>query len=90
MHAVMMTSEPPLYYWEPGTLDVMQSVEKWREEGNQVCFTIDAGPNIQVLCPASESKVIKRKLGSLPDVKSVLECTPGGPARLLEGEFPGV
>jgi diphosphomevalonate decarboxylase len=90
MHAVMMTSDPPLYYWESGTLDVMQAVEKWREEGLQACFTIDAGPNVHVLCPGSESGAVKRKLGSLVGVKSVLECTPGGPARLLEPDFLGV
>jgi diphosphomevalonate decarboxylase len=24
MHAVMMTSTPPLYYWEPGSLAIIQ------------------------------------------------------------------
>jgi len=90
MHAVMMTSDPPLYYWEPGTLEVMQAVEEWRKDGLDACFTIDAGPNVHVLCPASESRAVKRKLGSLAGVKSILECTPGGPARLLEPDFTGV
>jgi len=90
MHAVMMTSDPPLYYWEPGTMEVMQTVEEWRENGLQACFTIDAGPNVHVLCPASERGAVKRKLESLAGVKSILECTPGGPARLLEPDFPGV
>jgi diphosphomevalonate decarboxylase len=90
MHAVMMTSDPPVYYWEPGTLEVMQAVEEWREDGLQACFTIDAGPNVHVLCPASERGAVKRKLGSLAGVKSILECAPGGPARLLEPDFPGV
>ena len=90
MHAVMMTSDPPLYYWEPGTLEVMQAVEEWRVDGLQACFTIDAGPNVHVICQASECGTVKRKLGSLTGVKSILECTPGGPARLLGPDFPGV
>jgi diphosphomevalonate decarboxylase len=90
MHAVMMTSKPPLYYWQPGTMEVMQAVEVWREEGFSVCFTIDAGPNVHVVCLESEKDVIKGKLNSLKSVKSILECTPGGGARLIDADFPGV
>jgi diphosphomevalonate decarboxylase len=90
MHAVMMTSNPALYYWEPGTLEIMQAVESWREQGHSVCFTIDAGPNVHVICPASEKGKLKEKISSYKSVKSILECTPGGGARLLEGESPGV
>src|SRR6185369_784643 len=52
MHAVMMTSTPPLLYWEPITVAIMKSVRRWRVEGLPVCFTIDAGPNVHCLCPA--------------------------------------
>ena len=90
MHAVMMTSKPPLYYWQPGTMEVMQAVEAWREAGIAVCFTIDAGPNVHVICLESEKEAIKSKLNSLESVKSILECTPGGGARLIEADFPGV
>ena len=90
MHSVMMTSEPPLYYWQPGTIEIIHSVQKWREEGLQVCFTIDAGPNVHLICPARAADQVKRKLGFLVDVKSILECTPGGPAWLLEPEISGV
>ncbi len=83
MHAVMMTSVPPLNYWHPGTLNVMRAVQFWRREGMQVCYTIDAGPNVHVICPTAEAKIVKDNLYSLEDVNSILECTPGGPARLL-------
>jgi diphosphomevalonate decarboxylase len=84
MHAVMMTSVPPLNYWHPGTLNIMRAVQLWRREGMQVCYTIDAGPNVHVICPTSEAKTVKENLSSLEDVNSILECTPGGPARLLD------
>lgn len=90
MHAVMMTSDPPLYYWLPGTLEVMRAVQTWRRQGLPVCYTIDAGPNVHLICPSKEADKVKRELGSLPGVKSILECTPGGPAHLLEPDFPGV
>jgi diphosphomevalonate decarboxylase len=90
MHSVMMTSSPPLYYWEPRTLEIIEAVREWRGEGLQVCFTIDAGPNVHVLCPESDSEAVKRKLTALANVRSLLKCTPGGPAWLLEPEISGV
>jgi hypothetical protein len=42
MHMVMMTSNPPAYYWNAGTMDIIQSVLKWREEERlQAYFTIE-------------------------------------------------
>jgi diphosphomevalonate decarboxylase len=90
MHSVMMTSDPALYYWQPGTVEIMAAVSRWRAEGLPVCFTIDAGPNLHLICPAEASEAVKRKLGSLVNVKSILTCTPGGSARLLEPEITGV
>lgn len=90
MHSVMMTSRPPLYYWEPGTLEVITAVQKWRREGLQLCFTIDAGPNVHLICPGSEAEAVQRKLTSLVNIKSILKCKPGGPAWLLEPEISGV
>lgn len=83
MHAVMMTSTPPLYYWEPLTLAVMKSVRTWRAEGLPVCFTIDAGPNVHCLCPAEHAGEVERRLKDL-GVAACLIALPGGPARLIE------
>ena len=53
MHGVMMTSAPSLLYWQPGTLEVLHAVRSWREEdGLPVYFTIDAGPNVHLICEA--------------------------------------
>ena len=51
MHAVMMTSTPALHYWMPASLVVMDCVRRWRMEGLPVCYTVDAGPNVHVICP---------------------------------------
>lgn len=84
MHAVMMTSEPRLLYWQPETVLLMQSVEKWRREGLQVCYTIDAGPNVHLICPAAESPQLLAALKQLPGIQQVLSAEVGGPARLVE------
>jgi diphosphomevalonate decarboxylase len=82
MHAVMMTSTPPLLYWEPITVAIMLAVRRWRAEGLPVCFTIDAGPNVHCLCPADAAAEVERRLHEILDVKRVMVAAPGGPARL--------
>lgn len=81
MHAVMMTSSPPLFYWQPATLTIMKSVQAWRKEGFPVCYTVDAGPNVHVLCPAEAAAETSRRLSSLAGVEKVLTAQPAGPAR---------
>ncbi len=84
MHAVMMTSSPALFYWEPITLAIIKSVRRWRAEDNlAVCYTIDAGPNVHCLCTAEAAPEVERRLRDNLDVTRLLVATPGGPARLL-------
>ena len=85
MHAVMITSTPPLMYWQPATMSIMQAVQAWRGEGITVCYTIDAGPNVHVLCQAGDAEWVNDRLRQLPGVMQVLIAHPGGPARIVEG-----
>ncbi len=83
MHAVMMTSNPALFYWKPATLRVMQAVRDWRAEGLPVFYTIDAGPNVHVITLKEKMDEVSAKLRELDGVKDVLTATVGGAARLL-------
>jgi diphosphomevalonate decarboxylase len=83
MHAVMMTSQPPLFYWEPVTLAVLQAVSDWRKQGLPAFYTVDAGPNVHVLCPAEAARSVARRLRAITGVQHVLSAHPGGPAQLL-------
>jgi diphosphomevalonate decarboxylase len=83
MHAVMLTSTPPLFYWEPITLAIMKSVRRWRAEGLPVCYTIDAGPNVHCLCPREHAAEVERRLRENLDVSRLLVARPGGPARIV-------
>lgn len=84
MHGVIMTSTPRILYWQPATLAVMRAVIDWRTEGLPVCYTIDAGPNVHVICTAPFAAKVKERLEDLPGVESVLTAKPGGPARIVE------
>jgi len=83
MHAVMMTSKPALYYWLPETLITIISIIKWRDEGLESYFTIDAGPNVHVICQAKYAPRIKRRLVKLNGVKRVIINKPSTGARLI-------
>ena len=88
MHGVMMTSSPSLLYWQPGTLEVLQAVRSWREdEGVPVYFTIDAGPNVHLLCEAEIAAEVARRVGALPAVGRVLVSGPGTGTELLDGHL---
>jgi len=83
MHAIMMTSRPPLFYWEPATLSIMEAVRQWRDDGVRVCYTLDAGPNVHCLCIKEDADVVRSKIESMSDVQTVLVSTPGGPTEIL-------
>src|SRR5574341_87414 len=82
LHAVMMTSSPGLYYWQPATLAVMQAVRAWRAEGISACYTVDAGANVHVLCLEEGVQEISARLRIVAGVKEVLTAGIGGPARV--------
>ena len=83
MHAVMMTSTPGLFYWQPASITVMESVREWRAGGLPACYTVDAGPNIHVICPREYIGETEKNLRKLPGVGDVLVAGVGGPARII-------
>jgi diphosphomevalonate decarboxylase len=84
MHAVMMTSTPGLHYWKPASLEVMHYVRQWRMEGIPACYTVDAGPNVHVICPETEATTIEKRLREIKGVGNVLVARVGGPAKIVQ------
>ena len=84
MHAVMMTSNPPLFYWHPQSLAIMKAVKSWHSAGLPVTYTLDAGPNVHVICLRSAMGKVLSRLREFPAVIEVLKGVPAGPARMLE------
>ena len=82
MHAVMQTSNPPLLYWQAATVEIFHAVREWRASGLAVAYTVDAGPNVHVICPREVQKDAERRLREIPGVSEVLLAKVGGPARL--------
>ncbi len=70
MHSVMMTQNPPAFYWESGSITIMKEVMKWRDENEvEAYFTLDAGANVHVLCEKKDADIVKQKLEDLDCVQ---------------------
>jgi len=65
MHATMISAWPPVRYWQPGTLQVLAAVEALRAAGTQAWCTMDAGPNVKILCAAADAPAVVAAVGPL-------------------------
>jgi diphosphomevalonate decarboxylase len=83
MHAVTMTSRPPIYYWTPDTMRAIRAVVAWRAEGLPVYHTEDAGPNVHCICEEADSDEVVRRLEALQGVKKVQTARPCAGARAV-------
>ncbi len=84
MHAVMLTSQPPLMYWQPETLDLLRTVRGWRADGLRACCTVDAGPNVHCLSPADAADELHRALQQHCPQARLIRGIPGQAACLVE------
>ena len=77
LHSIAMTSNPALYYWQPATLELMREVVIWRQSGLPVAFTVDAGPNVHIICDQKAATEVNEKLINQSYVKNVIISHPG-------------
>ena len=59
LHAMMMTSMPYFILMKPNTLEIINTIWKFRNETQiPVCFTLDAGANVHVLYPENVKETV--------------------------------
>jgi diphosphomevalonate decarboxylase len=84
MHSLMLTSIPTLSYWKPASLACMDCIRELRDQGHEVFFTIDAGPQIKAICSKKSRQAVSAALAKVPGVLEIINCTLGEGARILE------
>ena len=85
MHSVMWATRPPIVYWNTATIACLERVRQLQADGVAAFFTIDAGPQVKVIClPDDESQVVEALSGT-PGVESVLASGIGTGAALVTG-----
>ena len=83
-HSILLTSNPPLVLWYPGTMQVIQEVQKMRTEGIECYFTINTGFNVHVLTLPEFEKQVQERLSRLSLVKETLVAKVGGKPEYLK------
>ncbi len=88
MHTVMMTSKPPLFYWDPGTIAIIKDVIQMREKENiQAYFTIDAGANVHIICEKKNSEKVTMELKKNPFIISTIYNEPGEGTKQIDNHL---
>ncbi len=78
MFATMWTATPAIVYWQPLSLAVINAIYALRREHGPVAFfTMDAGPNVKILCEEHNFPLVLRAIAALGVTKNILCTTPG-------------
>ena len=82
MHEVMQTSTPPARYLLQESHDFISWLQRTRETHNiKAYFTIDAGPNIHIICEGEHKDALLEKLAlDLPHVSYLVDKVGQGPS----------
>jgi diphosphomevalonate decarboxylase len=84
MHSTMMTTKPGIFYWIAETMSIIHEIRQMREEGVDVYFTMDAGPNVAVMCLERDVVSVNRRLQSLDGVIKTIISKPGKGAYITD------
>lgn len=83
MYAVMLTSQPPLIYWHPESLRMINLVNMWKQEGLQSYFTFNTGQDMHIICKPGLLNKLKKRINRLEFVKKVIISSPSKGAKSI-------
>ncbi|MDG9720170.1 diphosphomevalonate decarboxylase [Streptomyces sp. DH24] len=84
MHATMLAARPAVRYLSPATVTVLDRVLDLRRDGVAAYATMDAGPNVKVLCRRADAQRVAEAVRDAAPDSTVLVAGPGPGARLLD------
>ncbi len=82
LHVMAMTSKPPILYWNKGTMETVHAVLEMREKGLKCFFTMDAGPNVHVICRGRDEPKVRKVLEKLESTLFVISNRSAKGARI--------
>lgn len=83
MHKVMETSQPPLIYRNLTTHLCIQKIKEMKFSGIGIFYTIDAGPQVKIICKAKHADQVISEMKSIPNIQDIIEVNLGQGARLI-------
>lgn len=87
LHAMMMTSREHYLLIRSGTVKVIEEILRFRKEtGLPLCYTLDAGPNVHLLYPASIREQVHTFIQQdlFNDLKTVIYDSAGSGGTVLK------
>ena len=84
MHALNLSANPPFNYWSPESIIAMRNVSELREKGYPAYLTMDAGPNVKIICRASDLDAIHAILSETYRGDQLVKALPGPGIQILE------
>ncbi|MFD4432323.1 diphosphomevalonate decarboxylase [Nocardia sp. NPDC058497] len=85
MHATMLTARPGIRYLSPHSLAILDAVLALRADGIIAYATIDAGPNVKVLCTRADAPLVAATIEGLGEFVTTRTAHIGPGARLTTG-----
>ena len=86
MHALALSAEPGLVYWNGATVEALRRIRELRRAGCAAFFTIDAGPQLKAVCAPADATRVADALRDVAGVAQVLRSRLGAGARLIAAE----
>lgn len=86
MHALNLSANPPFNYWAPESIVAMRKVTELREKGYPVYLTMDAGPNVKLICKASQMDELVEILRKDYRKDQLVVAKPGPGMEIIENE----
>lgn len=83
LHGAILAARPGHLYWNGATVAVMHAVRSLRRAGVRAYFTIDAGPQVKIICQPDAVDKVAAAVGAVPGVLRVLTSGLGEGAALV-------
>jgi len=84
MHGAILGAQPPLLYWLPATVAVIQACAQLRRRGVGAWETVDAGPQVKILCSRGDAGEVTRCVKEDVPGAETVECFPGPGLQAIE------
>jgi Mevalonate pyrophosphate decarboxylase len=65
------------------TISCVAEIENLRGAGHELFYTIDAGPQVKIICDPKSSKAIKETITQKTDVIEIVHAGIGGSPRVV-------
>ncbi|UQS85706.1 diphosphomevalonate decarboxylase [Apilactobacillus apisilvae] len=83
MHSLTLSSDPSYLYLNNDSLTVIHAVKNLRKNGIECYFTMDAGPNVKIICQSNNVSSIVKKISNLFNNNQIKVSKPGSKVKYL-------